>query len=150
MNAATSAGVTALHKAASKDKVRSIELLIGIGATVDARDKAGVTPLMMAAREQSGNESCAVLLALLQHGAIAQALDVNGNSPLHWAAFSTPSLVLRAYAFVCKARLLLEWGADETAVGADGRTPAALARTISCGGGGVPTHADSDDPDAWN
>lgn len=57
------AGWTALHYAASGGDVGITQLLISKGAVVDARTTAGVTPLMMAARENQTEVVDALLAA---------------------------------------------------------------------------------------
>lgn len=136
VNATTQGGVTALHKAAILRRVDSIVALIGLGASVDARNNNGVTPLMEAAGDgedgrfrdegEDGREACAAVLALLKSGANAKARGVQMRSPLHYATFSSwPD------DFFTKVKLLLESGAEETAVDADGLTAIWLAEKVA-------------------
>lgn len=117
VNAATSRGWTALHEATCTNKVKFMHALIGMGAIVDVQDDNGDTPLMLAAGREGCPHSTAVLL-LLEHGANVNALNAQGNSPLHWASSMQNMTDVRQ-----AVALLLEWDADETALDADGRTP---------------------------
>lgn len=121
MNATTSKGETALPKAMSGNSKESIDVLTGMGALVDARDDAGVTPLMLATSDGEG--SCATMRVLLEHGADVNAHDAGMKSPLHWAARSTK----HAYTFLKTAEMLLEWEAEDMAVDANGLTALQVA-----------------------
>lgn len=67
-----------------KDHFKMLHVLLtrGLGA-VEARDAQQCTPLIVAA--QYGDAMCAHLL--LRHGADLSAVDENGDSALHWAAY---------------------------------------------------------------
>lgn len=118
MNATSSEGVTALHRAASGNKVESIGALIDMGALVDARDETGVTPLTKAA--SNAGDSCAAMRALLKRGANVNAQDTKMQSPLHWAIFSP--LDARLDDLTRKIEVLLELDADEMAIDRGGFT----------------------------
>eukprot|EP01045_Picozoa_sp_COSAG04_P033684 COSAG04_NODE_7069_length_1197_cov_1.108379_1_plen_225_part_10 len=68
-----------------KDHFKMLHVLLtrGLGA-VEARDAQQCTPLIVAA--QYGDAMCAHLL--LRHGADLSAVDENGDSALHWAAYT--------------------------------------------------------------
>ncbi len=51
------------------------------GADIDATDKQGCTPLVIAA--QYGSAECVIML--VKRGANTEILDMNGDSALHWA-----------------------------------------------------------------
>ena len=61
----TAEQLTALHAAAAKGHAKLVALLIKRGANVEAEDKAGVTPLVLAVHERC--EKC--VLALIEGGA---------------------------------------------------------------------------------
>jgi ankyrin repeat protein len=63
-------------------------MLLEAGADVNARDKAGDTPLHWAAAENTGT---AVINALLQAGAVVNARDRYGWLPIHTAADRNPN-----------------------------------------------------------
>ena len=93
------AAIEALEEGGS---LEALELLIRHGARVDGRDREGdATPLLMAVFR--GCTDAARLL--LEHGADANAVGGEGDSPLCWAAREGD---------VELARLLLEHGAGAT------------------------------------
>jgi len=102
-----------LHKAVRHGGTSEVVRAIGCGASVQARDAEGRTPLHYAAMRHA-----AAIPILLQVGADVNARDKNGWTPLHYGA-----------AFGCSdaVRLLLEAGADPNARDEDGRTPLDLA-----------------------
>ncbi len=51
------------------------------GADIDATDKQGCTPLVIAA--QYGSAECVIML--VKRGANTEILDMNGDTALHWA-----------------------------------------------------------------
>lgn len=71
-------GWSALHAAAVFDHATVVERLLSAGATVDARDEAGFTPLLNAARA-----SVPVLRLLLAAGADPDARANIGWRPIH-------------------------------------------------------------------
>lgn len=100
--------------------VKTVEILVEAGANVDARDQHGRTPLYDAA-EESLHEA---VLALLKHGADVN-VRVNGEeTALHDAAFHAG---MEGKFTAETVDILLRWGADETAVNADGCTLADIA-----------------------
>lgn len=112
-------GGTALHAAAtSGDKVLAKHLL-DHGATVDAKDARGRTPLAAACAGSGDSEALAAML--LQRGADVKSVDDSGGTPLHAAASSyneTPRLV----------KLLVDAGAPINARDKGGRTALDIAR----------------------
>lgn len=97
-----------------RDGAEVIGALCDFGATLEARDHRGNTPLHAAA--QSG--SATSLAALLEGGADAAAANDDKNTPLHLA-------VAHGHADCC--RLLIRYGAPLEAPDARGRTPPATA-----------------------
>merc|ERR1712190_265158 len=81
MGETTSAGVTALHFAASKGHVSVVEHLLASGAKRSLRDKRGGTPLHRAAGV--GHEK--VVKLLLDEKAEIKAKDKAGDNALHCA-----------------------------------------------------------------
>lgn len=88
-------------------------MLLGAGADVNARNRAGVTPLMLAVN--SGHSGLIDLF--LRSDADASMTDSQGNTALHIAA---------AHGFASIAQALLAGGATSTSNRA-GKTPADLA-----------------------
>ena len=73
---------TGLQLAAAGNHVDVMQILIGLGADVNYRDRRNRTPLHMAA-ENNCRDACAVLI---DHGGHIFAFDHQGNSALHLAA----------------------------------------------------------------
>lgn len=97
--------------------VGAARLLIEPGATVDAQDNGGrMTLHLCASRQQHGFEA---ITALLGCGANANARNPSGNVPLQLVAAHALFIEDAVKAF----DLLLRWGADETAVNDEDRTP---------------------------
>src|SRR4051812_5816990 len=91
-------------------RVEIIDLLVSLGADVNAQNQRKVTPLHMAARYGLP----LVAAALLRHGADVNARDVNHETPLYRAAnLGYPSV----------ARVLLHHGADPHLPDRRGQTP---------------------------
>ncbi|ETS79572.1 hypothetical protein PFICI_09425 [Pestalotiopsis fici W106-1] len=82
-------------------------LLLDRGADVAAVDKYGQTSLHYCNTPETAE-------LLLSHNACISVIDHNGNTPLHWAAG-------RHEAYLCQ--LLLQRGADTTALNKEGQTP---------------------------
>lgn len=91
----------------------SLELLLNYGAHTESRDRAGMTPLMRAARYNQGAEQ---VLLLLKYGADVNAMTDSRNdyrTVLHYAVLSgSISLV----------NLLLKQGAKTDRLPPDGET----------------------------
>ncbi|CAN0103727.1 unnamed protein product [Scytosiphon promiscuus] len=106
VDAASPNGRTALIYAVSQNKVGAIDVLVGAGAKLAARDVVGRAALHHAAHRPRHFEAA---LCLLNLGAEANALTNLGQAPLHYAAAQagkkgTADMV----------DLLIRWGADET------------------------------------
>ncbi|CAM9437350.1 unnamed protein product [Ectocarpus sp. 6 AP-2014] len=107
---------TALHWAAKANRANAIDVLVGAGADIQARNMSGSRPLHCAAEEARPEAS----LALLNLGAEVNAQTVSGETALHRAA----AKVGRRRGSVQVVSLLLRWGADETIVCKQGKTAA--------------------------
>ena len=111
-------GCTPLHFAAHADQAAAVELLIDAGAFIEGTGDGVGTPLLNAAVACSSK----AMLALLQRGAdlgVQTARRLRRTfSPLHAACLR------RHGGLEVAVDLLLRWGADETAVDDNGKTPA--------------------------
>ena len=113
---ASAAKTEDLLESAAKAEPEKVRQLIQDGADVNAQNKDGWTPLMVAAYNNSNSET---LMALIEAGAGINAKDKDGWTPLMVAAQYNPHLkALTA---------LLEAGADVYVKGNDGGTPLLLA-----------------------
>jgi len=111
-----------LHNASAAGSLRTVELLLRMGADPNVLDGGSHTPLYSVGNECAGAESAEVVHALVRKGAQVDAHDgVTGATPLHMAA-------RRGNAVVAKA--LLECGADPKARDRRGDTP--VQRAINC------------------
>ena len=114
---------TPLHVAARYGNRVMVRALLDAGADIEApTGHSGGTPLHSAADRRSGDElgdDPAVAQALLEAGANTEARDLNGWTPLHYAAANAKPAVARA---------LLAAGANPGATDGDGVTPLDLAR----------------------
>lgn len=115
-NVGNEAGVTALHYAASKNRLDSGALLLAntVKANPNARDKLKQTPLHRAAGK--GYEVFCKLL--LDNGAKIDPADTQRKTPLHLACEEGHGAV---------AVMLVERGADPDAEDEDGKRPVELA-----------------------
>jgi ankyrin repeat protein len=147
----------------SEASLEVMEALLASGASPEAADGLGATPLKLAAK----SHSLAAARLLLRYGADPNATDDLGVPPLIWAAIIRSSDPARdcamvellldhgaaiearnregctaLYAAAAGARLevagvLLERGADPNAASAAGETPLARARRVALPGAGA-------------
>jgi len=103
------------------DDSEIVQLLVGHGADIEARDEEGATPLMRAAEfGQTG-----IVRALLEHGAKVEAKDKYGNTALIAAACECA--VVDMPDTLPSMKLLLEKGADVNAKNKHGNTALTVA-----------------------
>jgi ankyrin repeat protein len=74
-------GMTPLHWASTRGHVAVMELLISHGADIEARNKYGMTPLLLASKTEAAK-------VLLKNGADFKAISKDGFSVLHPAAYN--------------------------------------------------------------
>eukprot|EP00752_Nemacystus_decipiens_P016405 g14662.t1 len=125
VNAASRDGITALHAAASRNRLEVIDVLVAAGADVNAEQVGqgeGDTCLHMAA----SHAHTPSVLALLKYGARADKKNGRGQSPLHAAAAAVNAGIFGTVEVV---DLLLRHGTDEKAIDIDGQTAADVIRT---------------------
>ena len=79
-------GETALHWAAKSGESGPIRALLEYGADPNAREGRGITPLILAVRQQQGELLAA--LSLIEGGADVRAADALGETALHIAALN--------------------------------------------------------------
>ena len=126
-------GRNALHMAVTAvrgDIVKTVQLLADHTADIDAPDREGITPLMVAASNPfvqyatDQDVSRKKVAALVDAGADLQARDDEARTPLHWAA----SAQQYSYEYGQDldprvVRYLLDVGADANKVDLTGRKP---------------------------
>ncbi|PRW58247.1 S-acyltransferase 24 [Chlorella sorokiniana] len=140
VNATDGTGQSALHWTAVRGSTPALETLLRAGADLAARDSRGYTVCHVAA--QYGQTATLYHLAL-KWGADTDALDSDGRSPLHWAAYK---------GFADTLRLLLVLGCQCNLPDKEGCTPlhwAAIrghteACTVLLQGGGEEALSQSD------
>ena len=103
-------GGSALYWAVWGCDEKQTRALLDLGVDLNARDKLGRTPLIVAGWR--GLEKLAALL--IEKGADPKARDTDGVTPLHWAA---------RHGWIGVAKRLLKRGADIHARDSSGRTP---------------------------
>ena len=109
-------GNHALHVAVQKEHIQTVQLLVDCGADVNALNEYRQTPLHTAA---GGEKDCPELCSiLLEHNAKVDAVDKDGNQPLHLACKQWHTAIVR---------LLLSHGADVTALNKQQRKPSHMA-----------------------
>lgn len=109
-------GITPLMKAVPTGRIPVIAALIQHGASVNAADSGGSTPLMAAACMALFD---VVRFLLEQPGLNIDAVDLDGMSALHWAVWAVqPDIV----------QLLLDKGANPLLLTTRGETPLSLAK----------------------
>lgn len=85
-------GITALHNAAAFGPTEMVRDLLKAGATVNAPDNRGLTPLHFAIASDA--PSVEIVRVLLQAGANVNARDTSGETPLDWAEkFAYPDML---------------------------------------------------------
>ncbi|CAK9819680.1 Ankyrin repeat and death domain-containing protein 1A [Anthophora quadrimaculata] len=82
LNATDKKGQTPIHCACAEEHLEAVEVLIGLGANVDAQDNEGNTPLHVATRTRH----TAIAQLLLRAAANTELTDEMGFTPLHVAA----------------------------------------------------------------
>lgn len=100
VNKAFSDGVTALHVAAEKNQADAITQLLEYGASIEAQDEKGFTPLHYAAKFDSGAAAAVLCKA---KGVKLDAIDIDDASPL---------MVCAQHNAVRAAKVLLEHKAN--------------------------------------
>ncbi|XP_015598972.1 ankyrin repeat and death domain-containing protein 1A isoform X6 [Cephus cinctus] len=140
-------GQTAIHCACAEGHLEAAEVLIGLGANVDAQDNDGNTPLHVAtitrhtaiaqlllragsntelpdeagltALHVAASQGCkGILESIIQHGACLDKQCKNGNTALHLACQNNA---------VDTVEILISKGADLNCLNAGGRTPLYIA-----------------------
>jgi ankyrin repeat protein len=96
-------GNTALHWAVMGDNLDILRTLLSRGANLEAKNSAGLTPLLFAAANNKTSQAA----LLLSKGANLEAQDSNGNTPLLKAATRGALEIVK---------LLLDRGADAAAI----------------------------------
>ena len=106
---------TLLHIACSVGSKSLLKLLIDAGANVNAKDKAGWSPLAVAVRE----DNRAIIKLLIETGADVNSKSYNDNKSLFHHAFSGGNVAL--------VKLLISAGADVNAKNKMDKIPLDLA-----------------------
>lgn len=125
-------GQTPLSYAVENGHGFTVELLLGNGANIEAKDNSTRAPLLRAA--QNGNE--AMVQLLLDKGANTESVDHDGRTPLSHAAENGQEVIVR---------LLLSKDANVEAKGDYSRTPTTLMNKV---GGSKPPSASTENRDA--
>jgi hypothetical protein len=96
INALDHRGIPPLHNAAQVPRMRALRALLDAGADPDICDSHGQSALRLAA---AGGHS-EVITELIAHGALVDARDDQGRTPLMFARWSAVGALLAAGAFV--------------------------------------------------
>jgi ankyrin repeat protein len=107
-------GKASLHSFSEEGNLQDVKWLLGQGAHVDSRDRAGWTPLHVASR----HGQLQVLRMLIDHRADVNARKQDLWTPLHLSAANGQLEVVK---------LLLDHGADAGVINDDGHTPYQLS-----------------------
>ncbi|KAG9273199.1 uveal autoantigen with coiled-coil domains and ankyrin repeats-like [Astyanax mexicanus] len=111
-------GCSALHLAASKGLINSLNVFLGHGVNLHATDASGKTALHLS----SGGGHSACVQRLLQCKSPVDSTDLQGRTALHDAAYSGRNTIIK---------MLCDSGASVSAVDTDGRSPLLLAAQMS-------------------
>ena len=106
----TATSERSIHRTLTEESVDQAGLLLDMGASIDARNAQGATPLMTA----SGRGNPTLVHLLIKRGARIDAADHNGNTALHEASFQADARCVEA---------LLVAGAQPSVRNALGSTP---------------------------
>ena len=106
----TATSERSIHRTLTEESVDQAGLLLDMGASIDARNAQGATPLMTA----SGRGNLTLVHLLIKRGARIDAADHNGNTALHEASFQADARCVEA---------LLVAGAQPSVRNALGSTP---------------------------
>jgi ankyrin repeat protein len=107
-------GGTLIHSAVNYNRPEAIDLLLALGADVNAKDQQGLTPLHLAVR--SGHTTTAA--KLLEHGAIARSPGFN---------YQTPFMVACSAGMLEPMKMLIHLELDRTVSDILGQTALHLA-----------------------
>ncbi|CAN0050604.1 unnamed protein product [Ectocarpus fasciculatus] len=111
-------GYTALHYAAFHEHGGEVvDVLLDAGADINAKTLDEMTPLLLSAMYHNDE----TMVALLKRGGnVNETSDIGDKlSVLHWACFPNPGVDRTL-------DLLMRWGASETTLDTNGRTPSDL------------------------
>ena len=114
VNARRSDGSTPLHVASHFRRLEIVRALINQGASVNAENNAGETPLYQVSvgRHQPQEDGICIARLLLEHGGNANACGIDHFGPLHIAS---------SFGMFEMVRLLLDHGADADARSRQGK-----------------------------
>ncbi|MCT4635156.1 MAG: ankyrin repeat domain-containing protein [Rickettsiales bacterium] len=93
INSQNKFGNTVLHNAASKENLETIDFLLSCGADPNITNKRKETALHVALSTEMINIKIPIINIMLEKGADLNAQDINGNSPMHFAALSSDDVI---------------------------------------------------------
>ena len=120
--------IAAIEAVTVMGKLKTVEELIAKGADVNARNKDGWTPIMLAIDREVYN----AVPVLVANGANVNAENHSGNTALHIVAmkpYLAPSIVALNLGIFSAVDVLVANGADFDAENKDGKKPLDLARS---------------------